>query len=450
MRAYAAQHGLEVEILEPELDVSGAKKSRPILDRVLQGIEAGDYSGIIVAQLDRLSRLHIADALAVIERVESAGGRVIAVAEAFDVGTPEGRMARTMFLSVANMMRERMADGFVQAKRQAVERGIWGAPKVPLGYECQRVKDGGDGKLHPKEPEASRVREAFRMKARGTSWNELSKFLGRGTSACTHLISSRVYRGEIHVEGFPPNLEAHEPLVTEDEWRAAQWNKTRRVRGKPALLGSGLTRCTGCRRSMSRSNGYYRCKRDHGAAGVCQSPAWARVADADELVERSVLVHLSKRLRIEAREGTDSVKKATEAADRAEAELQAFQQVVDMAEVDPDYVVSGLKARVEAVEATRRELASIRAAKKPQVAEDIRGIWPTLTVEEKQSVIRGAVEVIWVKRGDEPLAERMKLSHLDGVEVPEIGQGYVTFRVRPIDWEDLDVSLRVLGGKDGL
>ena len=201
---------------------------------------------------------------------------------------------------------------------------------------------------------------------------------------------------------------------------------------------------------MSRSNGYYRCKRDHGAAGVCESPAWARVSDADELVERSVLVHLSKRLRIEAREGTDSVKKATEAADRAEAELQAFQQVVDMAEVDRDYVVSGLKARVEAVEATRRELASIRAAKKPQVAEDIRGIWPTLTVEEKQSVIRGAVEVIWVKRGDEPLAQRMKLSHLDGVEVPEIGQGYVTFRVRPIDWEDLDVSLRVLGGEDGL
>ncbi len=450
MRAYAAQHGLQVEILEPELDVSGAKKSRPILDKVLAGVESGQYAGVMVAQLDRLSRLHITDALAVIERVESAGGRVIAVAEAFDVGTPEGRMARNMFLSVAAMMRERMANGFVQAKKQAVERGIWGAPKVPLGYQCQRAKDGGDGKLHPKEPEATLVREAFQMKAKGVGMSDISRHLGRGTSACTSLLSNRVYRGEIHVQGFPPNLEAHEPLVTEDEWRAAQWVKTRRLRGEPALLGSALMRCTGCRRGMSRSNGYYRCKRDHGVAGTCEAPAWAKVQDADEIVERAVLVHLGKRLRIEAREGTDSLRRATDAADRAEVELQEFQRAVDLADVGAEYVAEGLKKRVEAVEAARRELASIRAADKPEVAHDIRGVWPTLTVEEKQAVIRGAIDVVWVKKGTEPLTSRMKLSHLDGLEVPEIGQGYVTFMVRPVHWDDLDVSLRVLGGEDGL
>ncbi|MGH2955650.1 MAG: recombinase family protein, partial [Solirubrobacterales bacterium] len=84
IRTYAAARGLEVELLEPELDVSGGRLERPILSEILDGVEAGRFEGVIVAQLDRLSRLSLADAHKVIERIESAGGQVIAVAESFD------------------------------------------------------------------------------------------------------------------------------------------------------------------------------------------------------------------------------------------------------------------------------------------------------------------------------------------------------------------------------
>ena len=76
IEGYAKARGIEVEMLEPELDVSGGKSSRPILDRILNAIETGQFGGVIVKDLSRLSRLSLSDALALIERIESAGATV--------------------------------------------------------------------------------------------------------------------------------------------------------------------------------------------------------------------------------------------------------------------------------------------------------------------------------------------------------------------------------------
>ena len=106
-------------MLPPELDVSGGKASRPILDGAISAVERGEADGIIVSQIDRLSRMAMSSALTVIERIEGAGGQVIAVAENVDPTTPEGRMARNMFLSLAAMQRERNADAIADAKARA-------------------------------------------------------------------------------------------------------------------------------------------------------------------------------------------------------------------------------------------------------------------------------------------------------------------------------------------
>jgi site-specific DNA recombinase len=125
IEAYAAQRGIEVEMLDAELDVSGGRVRRPILEAALERVEAGTASGLIVDTLDRLSRMAIFEALGVIRRVEGAGGQVIAVSENFDAGTPEGRLVRNMFLSIGEMQRERYGGKIAASKRSAVERGIW-------------------------------------------------------------------------------------------------------------------------------------------------------------------------------------------------------------------------------------------------------------------------------------------------------------------------------------
>ena len=59
IRQYARGRGVAVEMLPPELDQSGGKTSRPILDDAIRGVEQGRYAGIVVSQLDRLSRAGI-------------------------------------------------------------------------------------------------------------------------------------------------------------------------------------------------------------------------------------------------------------------------------------------------------------------------------------------------------------------------------------------------------
>src|SRR3954447_26964185 len=77
----AKRERVEVELLPPELDVSGGKESRAILDGAIARIESGEVAGRVVARCDRLSRLSMGRALDLLERIESVGGRVISAAE---------------------------------------------------------------------------------------------------------------------------------------------------------------------------------------------------------------------------------------------------------------------------------------------------------------------------------------------------------------------------------
>jgi len=205
IQAYAAAHGLEVELAEAELDVSGGRASRPILDGLIARVESGELGGVIVAQLDRFSRMRIGDALRTIEHIESVGGRVVAVAENFDEATPEGRMARTMFLSIAQMQLDRYKESFDRSKRRALEQGIYGGPRVPLGYTCTRRRDGGTGKLEIDPETAPLVKQGFEARAAGKSWVEVAKIMGRDSAGAKKIIQNTVYLGELHVGDFPPN-----------------------------------------------------------------------------------------------------------------------------------------------------------------------------------------------------------------------------------------------------
>jgi DNA invertase Pin-like site-specific DNA recombinase len=171
---YAGGRGLEVELLEPELDVSGGRSERPVLGAAIDGIREGRYAGVIVAQLDRLSRMGIEDALKTIRMIEQdAGGQVIAVAENFDVSTPEGAMSREVMLSLANMQLKRYSLAFAAAKARAVAAGIWPAPKAPIGYKVTPRKQDGDGRLQRDPRAAPRVVRAFEARAAGRPWRGL-------------------------------------------------------------------------------------------------------------------------------------------------------------------------------------------------------------------------------------------------------------------------------------
>src|SRR5215217_6554766 len=72
--AYAQREGLNVEWLDAEINVSGAKADRKVLEHAIERIESGELGGLIVYRLDRLSRLAPRQRAELFERIEGAGG----------------------------------------------------------------------------------------------------------------------------------------------------------------------------------------------------------------------------------------------------------------------------------------------------------------------------------------------------------------------------------------
>ncbi len=451
IRTYAAARGLEVELMPPELDVSGERKARPILDHAIEGVAEGRYAGVIVAMYDRLSRMNITDALKTIERIEQAGGQVISVAENFDAATPEGAFSRTMILGVANMQLDRYKLQFRAAKRSAVERGIWPTSTAPIGYTVTYRRDGGDGVLHPDPRTRQLVVQAYEARAAGRPWRAVADILGNGLSGAAKVIKNRVYLGEVRL-GEWVNPSAHEPLVERDLWEAAQLEHPRPPRGKhpPALLG-GLVRCAGCRGAMtpdSSSKGghrerIYRCTANK-ATGLCEMPAIISQRKLDPYVERAVLAEV-ERLAVTPHERSREIEDALAELQSEEAELEAFQRLRRVADLGADAFMAGMRSRVEAVDAARRRLAGARVAVDPTPPMGNLGeLWPTMSVDERRKVLRGSLGAVWVRRGRGPAAERVRLV-APGFDLPS-REGNARLSLEPLDWvEDLPGEIRPAG-----
>ena len=445
--SYTSARGLTVEFLPEESDVSGSVLERPILEQALTGVESGRYAGIIVADIDRLFRAAIVEALHVVERVEAAGGQVIACAQNFDASTPEGEHVRNMWLSQARLQWRRYADGFARSKAQAVARGIWPCPVVPFGY-----RKGRDRRLAPKSRQRGRVLRGFEARAAGKSWREVATAMGVGESAAQKIIRNRVYLGEIHYSG-EVNLHAHEPIVPRDLWEAAQTSKPRPPRRTdlpPAML-AGIVVCANCGGAMTpdvdhKAHGTYRtyrCRADK-ANGRCTSPAHISQRKLEPYVERLALEQIES-LAISAQERTNAIEAAMSELSAAEAELDAYQTVTRVTDVGQEVFGSGMRSRVEAVKEASARVAEARIAAGPIPSPtSLRELWPELSVDERAHVLRGAIGAVWVRSGRGTAAERARV--VAAGFGPERPAGRQRLALNPLDWPaDLPGEIRPTG-----
>jgi site-specific DNA recombinase len=453
IEGYALIRDLDVEMLPPELDQSGGSADRPILKQVLAGIDDGRYAGIIVAQLDRLSRMDITEALHTIRRIEDAGGEVIAVAENFDARTPEGRMARTMILAMGEMQLDRYKAQFRAAKASAVERGIWPVVTPPFGYTVHHRKYGGDGRLRIDPQNAPKVRRAFERRAAGAPWSEVADVLGGSSTGAGKIIRNRAYLGELRL-GEWLNPVAHEAIVDRALWEAAQRKHARPPRGKhPAALLARLVRCSGCQRRMTPNTDahgrIYRCM-PRNAQGRCQAPAIISQAKLDPYVEQAVLGHLGG-MRLESSKRTEEIERAMGALNAAEAELAAFDEFTRISDVGSEQFARGRQSRMRAVQAARDDVGRARVLSGPAPeVRDVTDLWDDLRVEQRGHVLRGALSIVWVRKGRGPVdPERVRLIQAGAAPDGLSESGPVSAPVLPLDWPDredwLEGELRMAG-----
>ena len=128
-----------------EEKISGAKRERPELTRVLDHLREGDV--LVATRLDRLARA-TRDLLELAEILNRAGVGLRSLGEPWaDTTSPSGKMVLTVFAGIAEFERSLIAERTSAGRLAAQEKGVrFGRPpklsaeQVALGY---RLRDEG-------------------------------------------------------------------------------------------------------------------------------------------------------------------------------------------------------------------------------------------------------------------------------------------------------------------
>ena len=122
--------------------ISGSKRMRPELDRMLDQLRQGDV--VTVTKYDRLAR-SLKDLLEIVETIAESGAGFRSLAEDIDTTTSAGRLAFHVFASIAQFERERISERTREGLAAARKRGRVGGRPPALTpaqkAEVRRMRD---------------------------------------------------------------------------------------------------------------------------------------------------------------------------------------------------------------------------------------------------------------------------------------------------------------------
>jgi DNA invertase Pin-like site-specific DNA recombinase len=397
IQAVCERDGLELLAVHDELDVSGGKPldQRPGLTTAVAAIENGQADVVVAAYFDRLFR-SLSMQAKVVERVEQAGGQVLAV----DIGqvthaTAGQWLSGTMMGAVSEYFHRSAKERSAEGQARAVARGATPWARIPIGY---RRRD--DGTLAPDPKTVPLAQRAFEMRAEGKSITQIRNMLREHGVERSHrgvqvMLSSRVYLGEIRF-GKLHNVQAHEPIIDRDLWQRVQRMtipRGHKPKSERLLARLGVLRCGSCGARLSsmklpKQGDYpiYRCP----STSDCPH----HITISAEIAER--VVSDAVRQALADAEGkasvADTVRRAQQELDQAQADLDAALR---------SFAAAGLADEPAAVE----RLAELR-----QVRDDVQtqldrmgpaattltvtvdADWERLSVDEQRALIRATVE----------------------------------------------------------
>ena len=122
--------------------ISGSKRTRPELDRMLDQLRDGDV--VTVTKYDRLAR-SLKDLLEIVAAIRERGAGCRSLAEDIDTTTPAGRLVFHIFASIAQFERERISERTKEGLASARKRGRIGGRPPALSAaqkaEVRRMRD---------------------------------------------------------------------------------------------------------------------------------------------------------------------------------------------------------------------------------------------------------------------------------------------------------------------
>lgn len=412
-QAKTYDHVKEVRVYTDD-GYSGASLDRPGMTKMIEDIEAGIITHVVVVKLDRLSRSQ-KDTLHLIEDVMMpANVAFISIMERFHTDTPFGRAMIGILSVFAQLERENIYERTRGGMQKRVEKGYWpGGGRTPYGYDYDPVQ----GILVPND-EAKMVRHIYDRYLAGIGMQAIADELDLKYERVVYNIITRksnagyiVYNGEEY-KGL------HEPIISMETYTQAMQLLANRSAAKLVTktdhLLTGFCYCGKCgakMRYMKWGKAGYKLvcySQQRSKQYLVRDPNCDTPAPFAEDVEAGVirtLFTVSEEKLANARKSvqSDSVTEMLqEQLNKAEAKLRRLYGLYG--DNGDDLLLDAINETKADVERLKTSLADERSKEQVvltalstyQRLEGIQDAWPQMSIQEKRTVLSSVIDRITI------------------------------------------------------
>jgi len=144
LREFCERKGWQIAGEYVDNGVSGAKESRPELDRMMADVLRRKCDAVCVWKFDRMAR-SVSHLLRVLETLNILGIQFVSLSEQIDTSTPTGKLVFVILGSVAELERSLIAERVRAGLRNAQAKGRkLGRPIVEFDVErAKAMREGG-------------------------------------------------------------------------------------------------------------------------------------------------------------------------------------------------------------------------------------------------------------------------------------------------------------------
>ncbi len=140
IKAFCLAHGVQVEEWYEEQE-STLNPERPKFQKLLEQVESGEVTTIVVAALDRFSRDQI-ETLKAVELIKKVGASFYCIRDNINIVNGKADLATEMVISVMSLFakneRETIKVRTMEGKQRKQAAGKWVTGQAPFGYELDR------------------------------------------------------------------------------------------------------------------------------------------------------------------------------------------------------------------------------------------------------------------------------------------------------------------------
>jgi len=168
IREYCERRGWQIAGEYVDAGISGAKDSRPELNKLMADAHRRRFDAVVVWRFDRFAR-SVSHLLRALENFNALGVGFVSLSEQIDTSTPTGKMVFTVLGAVAELERSLIAERVRAGLRNARAKGTrLGRPRISV--------------------DASRV---ARLRAEGRTVREIAVTLGVSRSLVHKTLANR-------------------------------------------------------------------------------------------------------------------------------------------------------------------------------------------------------------------------------------------------------------------